>query len=608
MTLTQVTKAGLHEIALDHVFTIGASGTSAYTFQGEGLNGTVNNPTLYLTRGKTYRFENGTGAHPLRIQSVSGSTGTAYNTGVTNNNTTGTVIVEVQHDAPDVLYYQCTAHPAMNGILYITGALADGGVTTAKIADDAVDNDKLANSVVAAIAANTAKTSNATHTGDVTGSTSLTIADEAVTLAKLEHGTSSNDGKFLRANNGADPTFETVDFTTLNASNLTSGTVPDARFPATLPAASGANLTNLPAANLTGTLPAISGANLTGIATAVTAINTQSSAYTLVASDAGKAINLSGDITIPNNVFSAGEKIILVNNSSSFKNLFTASGLTIYNTNDATYPTGNNTIPARGFCTVFFIGASTAYIEGKVDIVPTFEASNNSTNIVLSSVFGSNWSANIAKIYNIPSGVTVGGTNAGGSAILVSSGMSGTLTVNVSGTVIGKGGNGGDGGLGNQANVTSPQNGAGGQAGGNGIQVDSANVTINNLSGGQISGGGGGGGGGGAGRTGQQLSYFYGGRGGDGGAGQGYNQNQSNGASGQNGNYNIGGTGGTGGNGGTLGNAGTSGSTGGNAQYNTNFGPGSGGSGGAAGKAIWSNNSNSWTNGTTAGTYHGSYT
>ena len=81
-----------------------------------------------------------------------------------------------------------------------------------------------------AIAANTAKTSNATHTGDVTGSTSLTIAndavtnakiaanavgtteiaDETVTLAKLEHGTSSNDGKFLRANNGADPTFETI--------------------------------------------------------------------------------------------------------------------------------------------------------------------------------------------------------------------------------------------------------------------------------------------------------------------------------------------------------------------------------------------------------------
>jgi|14_taG_2_1085336.scaffolds.fasta_scaffold39730_3 hypothetical protein len=48
------------------------------------------------------------------------------------------------------------------------------------------------------------------------------------------------------------------------AANLT-GTVADARFPATLPAASAANLTAIPAANITGTLPAISGANLTNI-------------------------------------------------------------------------------------------------------------------------------------------------------------------------------------------------------------------------------------------------------------------------------------------------------------------------------------------------------
>ena len=33
----------------------------------------------------------------------------------------------------------------------------------------------------------------------------------------------------------------------LNASQLASGTIPDARFPATLPAISGENLTNLPA-------------------------------------------------------------------------------------------------------------------------------------------------------------------------------------------------------------------------------------------------------------------------------------------------------------------------------------------------------------------------
>ena len=48
--------------------------------------------------------------------------------------------------------------------------------------------------------------------------------------------------------------------TDLNATQLTSGTIPDARFPATLPAVSGANLTALPA-----TLPASSGVNLTAL-------------------------------------------------------------------------------------------------------------------------------------------------------------------------------------------------------------------------------------------------------------------------------------------------------------------------------------------------------
>ena len=52
--------------------------------------------------------------------------------------------------------------------------------------------------------------------------------------------------------------------TGITASKLT-GTIADARFPSTLPAASAANLTAIPAANITGTLPAISAANLTAI-------------------------------------------------------------------------------------------------------------------------------------------------------------------------------------------------------------------------------------------------------------------------------------------------------------------------------------------------------
>ena len=66
-----------------------------------------------------------------------------------------------------------------------------------------------------------------------------------------------------------------IDGSSLNASNLSSGTVPDARFPATLPAISGANLTNLDASDLASgtipdarfpaTLPALNGSALTSL-------------------------------------------------------------------------------------------------------------------------------------------------------------------------------------------------------------------------------------------------------------------------------------------------------------------------------------------------------
>lgn len=71
------------------------------------------------------------------------------------------------------------------------------------------------------------------------------------------------------------PVASGVNLTALNASNLGSGTIPDARFPATLPAASGANLTALNASNLSSgtvpdarfpsTLPALNGSALTNL-------------------------------------------------------------------------------------------------------------------------------------------------------------------------------------------------------------------------------------------------------------------------------------------------------------------------------------------------------
>lgn len=83
-----------------------------------------------------------------------------------------------------------------------TGEVTGSGALT--ITNDAVTADKLANSINAEIAANTAKTgitssqasaitantskvTNATHTGDVTGSGALTIGNDKVTFATLEN-------------------------------------------------------------------------------------------------------------------------------------------------------------------------------------------------------------------------------------------------------------------------------------------------------------------------------------------------------------------------------------------------------------------------------------
>jgi len=112
--------------------------------------------------------------------------------------------------------------------------LADDAVTQAKIAPNAVDTTELAVGAVThdQLADNTVDAghlqTNAVTTDKIVNSAinqskladasinAAKIQDQAVTLAKLEHGTSSNDGKFLRANNGADPTFETVTGTTIN--------------------------------------------------------------------------------------------------------------------------------------------------------------------------------------------------------------------------------------------------------------------------------------------------------------------------------------------------------------------------------------------------------
>ena len=67
---------------------------------------------------------------------------------------------------------------------------SDGSVTTVKIGDDAVTADKLASGLA-----------NATHTGDVTGSTALTIAVDAVDIPMLSATGTADATTFLRGDN-----------------------------------------------------------------------------------------------------------------------------------------------------------------------------------------------------------------------------------------------------------------------------------------------------------------------------------------------------------------------------------------------------------------------
>ena len=95
--------------------------------------------------------------------------------------------------------------------------------------------------------------------------------------------------------------FGTFSLASMNASNLDSGTIPDARFPATLPAISGANLTNLDATDLTGT---IASARISGSYTGITGTG---------ALDAGSITSGFGNIDVGSSTITANGGVTVDN-------------------------------------------------------------------------------------------------------------------------------------------------------------------------------------------------------------------------------------------------------------------------------------------------------
>ena len=99
------------------------AGNTYYYYNGPGFAGDRPNPDVFVIRGQQYLFRNQMGGHPFEIRTTAGVALTAAQ-GVTGNNpvSNGEMFWNVYMNAFDEYQYICTAHPAMNGKIYVVNA------------------------------------------------------------------------------------------------------------------------------------------------------------------------------------------------------------------------------------------------------------------------------------------------------------------------------------------------------------------------------------------------------------------------------------------------------------------------------------------------------
>jgi len=176
----------------------------------------------------------------------------------------------------------------------------------------------------------------------------------------------------------------------LNATNLTSGTVPDARFPATLPAVSGLNLTNINATNIaSGTLAAarlpsnVALKDATSNFTVGLQISSNdvgyrdivavaaSASYAITSTDRGKLIinSSTGGFTIPTTTtdaaFANGAAVSICNTNASSVVVTCPTGVTLFIAGGAVGGAATNrNLATRGLATLVRIGTASWLISG----------------------------------------------------------------------------------------------------------------------------------------------------------------------------------------------------------------------------------------------------
>jgi len=91
-------------------------------------------------------------------------------------------------------------------------------------------------------------------------------------------------------------------------------------------------------------------------------INVKTSTYTLQLSDHGKFISTASGVTVPANIFSAGQSITIYNSSALDITITQDSGVTMYQIGTDT--TGNRTLTQKGLATIICVATNTFVIAG----------------------------------------------------------------------------------------------------------------------------------------------------------------------------------------------------------------------------------------------------
>ena len=165
-------------------------------------NSKVSDQTVTLTDGGNVTI---TGTYPdftLSSPDVTGAV-TSVNTAV------GAVVLDTADIAENTNLYYTEARVAANSA--VADNTAKTGITSGQAGEITANTLKVGITTAQAgeITANNDKVTNATHTGDVTGDVALTIADDAVTAAKLDVSNTGADGQILQYNTDGTMTWVT---------------------------------------------------------------------------------------------------------------------------------------------------------------------------------------------------------------------------------------------------------------------------------------------------------------------------------------------------------------------------------------------------------------